>query len=106
MKDTSTSCNTRRFHFLRDDLPQTTGLFLFGATDKIQEITDRLAGIPPILILRLRNMTAIDATGLQALESPADAVLPASGRGFILCGPQEQPARLMNQAEFWAARRG
>ncbi len=44
-------------------------------------------------------MTAIDATGLQALESLADAV-HKSGRGFILCGAREQPARLMNQAEF------
>jgi SulP family sulfate permease len=75
------------------------GPFLFGATDKVQEITDRLAEFPSIVILRLRNMTAIDATGLQALESLADAV-HESGRGFILCGAREQPARLMNQAEF------
>jgi SulP family sulfate permease len=44
-------------------------------------------------------MTAIDATGLQALETLADAV-HASGRGLILCGAREQPARLMHQAEF------
>jgi SulP family sulfate permease len=75
------------------------GPFLFGATDKVQEITDRLAEFPPILILRLRNMTAIDATGLQALESLADAV-HESGRGFILCGAREQAARLMDKAEF------
>jgi SulP family sulfate permease len=44
-------------------------------------------------------MTAIDATGLQALEELSDAV-HASGRGLILCGAREQPARLMQQAEF------
>ena len=33
------------------------GPFLFGATDKIEEITTRLSSLPPILILRLRNMT-------------------------------------------------
>jgi len=44
-------------------------------------------------------MTAIDATGLQALENLAD-VIHDSGRGFILCGAREQPARLMRQAEF------
>jgi SulP family sulfate permease len=44
-------------------------------------------------------MTAIDATGLQAIESLADAV-HKSGRGLILCGAREQPARLMHQAEF------
>jgi len=75
------------------------GPFLFGATDKIEEIINRLSEMPPILILRLRNMTAIDATGLQALENLADAV-HESGRGLILCGAREQPARLMSQAEF------
>jgi sulfate permease, SulP family len=44
-------------------------------------------------------MTAIDATGLQALERLADAVC-SSGRGLILCGAREQPARLMKQADF------
>jgi SulP family sulfate permease len=75
------------------------GPFLFGATDKIDEIINRLPELPPIVILRLRNMTAIDATGLQALETLADAV-HQSGRGFLLCGAREQPARLMRQAEF------
>jgi sulfate permease, SulP family len=75
------------------------GPFLFGATDKISEITDRLSELPPVVILRLRNMTAIDATGLQALEDLADK-LHASGRTLILCGARQQPAKLMRQAEF------
>ncbi|HMD32097.1 MAG TPA: SulP family inorganic anion transporter [Candidatus Acidoferrales bacterium] len=75
------------------------GPFLFGATDKIDEIAGRLAELPPVVILRLRNMTAIDSTGLQALEKLADTV-KGSGRGLILCGAREQPARLMQQAEF------
>jgi sulfate permease, SulP family len=75
------------------------GPFLFGATDKTQEITSRLASLAPIVVLRLRNMTAIDATGLQALEELADTI-HESGRGLILCGAREQPARLMQQAEF------
>src|SRR3984885_2275555 len=75
------------------------GPFLFGATDKIDEILSQISELPPIIILRLRNMTAIDATGLQALEKLADTV-HSSGRGLILCGAREQPARLMKQAEF------
>jgi sulfate permease, SulP family len=75
------------------------GPFLFGASDKIEEITGRLIELPSIVILRLRNMTAIDATGLQALENLADTI-HESGRGFLLCGAREQPARLMRQAEF------
>src|ERR1700726_1213692 len=59
------------------------GPFLFGATDKIDEVIDRLPHLPPIVILRLRNMTAIDATGLQALQNLAGAG-HEPGRGFLL----------------------
>ena len=44
------------------------------------------------MILRLRNMTAIDATGLRALEDLADA-LHASGRTLLLCGAPRAAAR-------------
>jgi SulP family sulfate permease len=75
------------------------GPFLFGATDKIEEITHRLAELPPIVILRLRNMTALDATGLQGFQDLA-AQLHASGRTLVFCGAREQPRRLMEQAGF------
>lgn len=75
------------------------GPFLFGAADKIDELVEQIPELPPIVILRLRNMTAIDATGLHALEHLADRV-HATGRGLILCGAREQPQRLMHQAEF------
>ena len=75
------------------------GPFLFGATDKLATVTENIATLPPVVILRIRNMTAIDATGLQALEDLADA-LHAADRTLILCGAREQPARLMHQAEF------
>jgi SulP family sulfate permease len=75
------------------------GPFLFGSTDKFSEILDSLNALPPIVILRLRNMTAIDATGLSAIRELADAV-HASGRSLVLCGARPQPAELMRQAEF------
>jgi len=75
------------------------GPFLFGATDKFAEILDELDSLPPIIILRLRNMTAIDATGLGAIRDLADTV-HASGRSLLLCGAREQPAQLMHQADF------
>jgi SulP family sulfate permease len=75
------------------------GPFLFGATDKIDAIVSRLPDLPPIIILRLRNMTAIDSTGLQALENFADRV-HKSGRQLILCGAREQPEMRMHEAEF------
>jgi SulP family sulfate permease len=75
------------------------GPFLFGATDKFAEIIRDVDSLPPIVILRLRNMTAIDATGLGAIRDLADT-LHASGRSLLLCGAREQPAQLMKQAEF------
>jgi SulP family sulfate permease len=75
------------------------GPFLFGATDKFAEVLEHLDELPSIVILRLRNMTAVDATGLGAFRELADQI-HASGRQLILCGAREQPAELMKQAEF------
>ncbi len=75
------------------------GPFLFGTTDQLATATGDLETLSPIVILRLRNMTAIDATGLLALEDLADKLL-AKGRTLILCGARPQPAKLMSQAEF------
>src|SRR5216684_2062896 len=95
-----------RVHVLQGkDIPEYAtvfrihGPFLFGATDKFADILDSLDTLPPIVILRLRNMTAIDATGLGAIENLADQ-LHESGRSLLLCGAREQPAQLMQQADF------
>ena len=95
-----------RVHILQDkDIPyyatifRIHGPFLFGATDKIWAVTANLHKLPPVVILRLRNMTALDATGLFAIEEIAKQ-LHASKRTLILCGAREQPAQLIHQAEF------
>ncbi|MBK7931079.1 MAG: STAS domain-containing protein [Bryobacterales bacterium] len=74
------------------------GPFLFGSTDKLKVITDQQDELPHIVALRLRNMTAIDGTGLKALEDLADK-LHASGRQLLLCGAREQPARMLEQSD-------
>lgn len=75
------------------------GPFLFGATEKLQSILEELDTMPPVVILRLRNMTAVDATGLHEIENVA-AKLHESGRTLILCGAREQPAAVMEHADF------
>ncbi|MSV28008.1 MAG: SulP family inorganic anion transporter [Bryobacterales bacterium] len=89
---TSEYVDDGRVHILQDkDIPEYVtifrihGPFLFGATDKIEEITGWVNDLPPVVVLRLRNMTAIDATGMVALEELADK-LNAAGRALILCG--------------------
>jgi SulP family sulfate permease len=95
-----------RPHILQDkDVPvyvsilRIHGPFLFGATDLLMEETANLSKFAPIVILRVRNMTAIDATGLHALEVLSDR-LKASGRTLVLCGARRQPAEFLEQAEF------
>ena len=77
------------------------GPFLFGAADKLSAVNDRLEQLPRVVVLRLRNMTAIDATGLHAIERLAQD-LRVSGRTLILCGAREQPSRLLAKADFHA----
>jgi SulP family sulfate permease len=75
------------------------GPFLFGTTEKLAEATADLDAFPPVVIVRLRNMTALDATGLHAIEVFADR-LRKSGKTLLLCGARDQPARLLQKAEF------
>ncbi len=75
------------------------GPFLFGMTDKLLDATTDLRALAPVVVLRLRHMTAIDASGLHALETLSDR-LRRSGRALILCGAREQPAQMLRQTEF------
>ena len=100
--------------YIRDGLPHTLqgriippyvtllrihGPFLFGTTEKLVDATVNLEAFSPVVILRLRNMTAIDATGIHAIETFAKR-LRASGRTLILCGAMQQPSKLLQQARF------
>ena len=75
------------------------GPFLFGSTDKLEDATHDIEALPKVVILRLRNMTAIDATGIQALEDLSEK-LHATGRHIVFCGMREQPEKLMRKAGF------
>jgi sulfate permease, SulP family len=95
-----------RAHILQDkEIPayvtilRIHGPFLFGATDKLGTHAAQVDAFAPIVVLRLRNMTALDGTGLRAIQDFADA-LRAAGRTLLLCGALPQPAALMSGAEF------
>jgi sulfate permease, SulP family len=95
-----------RAHILQDkDIPDYVrvfrihGPFLFGATDKLDTVSEQLDSLPPVVIVRLRNMTAIDATGLRVMEELATK-LHDSGRALLFCGALPQPRKLMQKAGF------
>jgi len=97
--------DSRIHSLLPHDLPNYVRVFrvegplLFGATDKLKVILEDVASLPPIVVLRLRNMTALDATGLRAIEEVVDA-LHRAGRDVLLCGARFQPAELIARADF------
>ncbi|HYA17262.1 MAG TPA: sulfate permease [Bryobacteraceae bacterium] len=103
---TAEDIDTGRVHILQDKtfppycaVFRIHGPFLFGSTDKINEILARVDELPEVVILRLRNMTAIDGTGLLALEDLA-AHLKKSGRVMLVCGARQQPALMMQDTDF------
>ncbi len=75
------------------------GPFLFGTTEKLAEATRDLTTFPPVLALRLRNMTALDATGLHAIAVLAKR-LRDSGRTLLLCGARDQPHALISESDL------
>lgn len=74
------------------------GPFLFGSTDKLSTILEQIDTLPKVVMLRLRNMNAIDGTGIHALEDLASR-LRATGRSLVICGLREQPTLAMSKAE-------
>ena len=77
------------------------GSFFFGAADKLETALKREGREPEVLILRMRKVLAIDATGLNALEDIYEK-LHARGKHLILSGPHTQPLFMMDKAGFLA----
>jgi len=75
------------------------GAFFFGAADKLETALQRARQEPEILILRMRKVLAMDATGLNALEDLHDK-LRRRGKHLILSGPHTQPLLVMEKAGF------
>jgi SulP family sulfate permease len=75
------------------------GPFLFGTTEKLIDATRHLDAFAPVVIVRLRNMTAIDATGVHALEQFAERLREA-GKTLVFCGARDQPRKLLSRTEF------
>jgi SulP family sulfate permease len=75
------------------------GAFFFGAADKLETALKRSKQDPKILILRMRKVLAMDATGLNALEDLYEK-LRAKNQYLILSGPHTQPLFTMDKAGF------
>ena len=75
------------------------GAFFFGAADKLESSLRRAGGLPEVLILRMRDVLALDATGLDALEDLLEKQR-IKKKDLILCGPHSQPLFALMRAGF------
>jgi len=75
------------------------GAFFFGAVDKLESALKREKQEPEVLILRMRKVVAMDATGLNALEDLYER-LHRKGKHLILSAPHTNPLFVMEKAEF------
>ncbi len=75
------------------------GAFFFGAADKLESALKRLKQEPEVLILRMRKVVAMDATGLNALEDLYER-LHRKGKHLVLSAPHTQPLMVMERAGF------
>jgi len=73
------------------------GAFFFGAADKLDSALRDAGQLPDILILRMRDALALDATGLDAIEDLHEK-MTLKRKQLILCGPHSQPLFALTRA--------
>jgi SulP family sulfate permease len=70
------------------------GPFFFGVAMRLGETLERIGAPPKVLIVRLRAVPVIDATGVTALETMIDRC-ERNGTKVIFTALQPQPARVL-----------
>ncbi|HEX7707877.1 MAG TPA: sulfate permease [Thermoanaerobaculia bacterium] len=87
---------------------EVNGPFFFGAADKLRNVLTGIARPPKVFILRMRNVPAIDATGMHALEQVAKKCRQ-QGTTMILAEIRRQPLTALvrgRKLEAFGGRRG
>jgi SulP family sulfate permease len=76
---------------------EINGPFFFGAADKIKDVLQFVAKKPKVFILRLRNVPAIDATGIRVLDDLYES-FSRKGIVFLIAGLHAQPLFALDRA--------
>ena len=76
---------------------EVDGPFFFGAADQFKDALASIVSAPKVLILRLRRVPAIDATGLHVLEDLIEKT-SRDGTVLILSGLQARALRVLRRA--------
>ncbi len=78
---------------------EINGPFFFGAVSKFRDTVRIVENPPKIVIIRMRDVPAIDSTGIHALEQLLKET-KKHGTYLILSGVHTQPLMALAQAEF------
>jgi SulP family sulfate permease len=97
----NTESGTIPEHAKSIEVYEIAGPFFFGVADSLQHTLRGVARKPQVFILRMRDVPAVDSTGIAALES----FLAQCRRGkvqLILSEMREQPRKALEKAGFIA----
>jgi SulP family sulfate permease len=75
------------------------GPFLFGAAEKMEDALSRIDALPRVLIIEMHLVTAMDLTGMNALESIVER-MKQTGGVVVLSGIHHQPLSMLRKAGF------
>jgi SulP family sulfate permease len=90
----------------RPDIPkgvqvfEINGPFFFGAADKFVETIRNLGREPRVMILRMRNVLSIDATGMKAIEDIWKKTAHVNKNLFVIAEIHSQPYIALEQSGF------
>jgi sulfate permease, SulP family len=82
------------------DVYEVNGAFFFGAAETFKDTVAQVARRPTVLIIRMRNVSMLDATGMRALR---DVVRRSRGEGtlVLLAELHAQPRAVMERSPLW-----
>ena len=78
---------------------EINGPFFFGAVSKFRDAIRFIENPPKVLIIRMRNVPAIDGTGIHALEEVYHESVK-KGTQLVLSGVHTQPLMALEQSGF------
>jgi SulP family sulfate permease len=81
---------------------EVNGPFFFGAADKLRDVLNIVDRTPKVLVLRMRNVPFMDATGVHALEQVQENC-DKSGTALVLCGVHDQPLQALHRSQYLKA---
>jgi SulP family sulfate permease len=78
---------------------EVNGPFFFGVADKVRDVLNIVEAAPRVMILRMRHVPVIDATGIHALEQVCKNCAK-TGTVLLLSGVRAQPLEALRQGHL------